>query len=382
MHIPVFLNENKVLEIPSSDLIKFKRFCELNGYQLKWKDSLHGIKIESALPQKMININLSDHGQKKEEMYMKKELTRLLNGDVLFVSNQHHEKKTADLTLVLEGRVNPYTSTPTVTILYTVDLKPHFKKHLDAFRIQNNFKRAADKNTSLLTVQLNIPKALEDSDQSFYRRLAISLASGIMDYFLDKKNSSHAFPVEVLKMFTGNHQNNQVSIAPKESSRLPKRVPGTREQLIDMYLDYTIYPSSEEEMYIIKGDIVIKNSGNTDVNNPLVCLKVDPVDTISIGGQILPPDIAETMGVHTSKGISGWKFMYEDWFERAKERGEYWISPISDFTITSGEQLKISDVQFIVKKPSQQNMARIKSFLITSEQNQKFASQNSITISF
>lgn len=386
MDIPVYINDKKVCDIPNSYLIKLKRFCDKNGYRIKWKEENPGVEIMPVLNQKKKVI--VHYGGSELEKEIVKGLMQLLRDEAVFTANNTNQSGYINLSIYVKN--NHYSGTPVVRILYNFNnIKQYLKKHLDSFNLQHSFKRIEKAQANTLIVQLHLP-ALEmkhELKEMFQKKLSLSLASGLLDLFLEKREKDHAFPLEMLHLFHRNRSVHQSYFASENKSSSIKREKTIQDEPIhaEIYLDYTIYTSTEENennTMIVTGDIFIKNIGTIDIKNPLICLKVDPVSNVTIGGQILPPEMAETMGVHSARGINGWKYVDENWFEKAKERGEYWITPISEYIIPAGERAKINDLQFLISRPKGQKMVGVKCYMYVAEQNKNIPSFNSIKIAF
>ncbi|WP_419878837.1 hypothetical protein [Brevibacillus centrosporus] len=151
----------------------------------------------------------------------------------------------------------------------------------------------------------------------------------------------------------------------------------------EVYFDYTlIHSDSEDRPFLLIGTLQVKNTGTADLYNPIVCLRVTPADSIKMGGQILPPKFVETMAVQGASGLSGWRYLNDDWFVQAQERGEYWIAPIQPVLIEpkATEAFQNFQISFL-KQPSGKGVT-VEGVVLCNNQEVNFSANNRIAISF
>ncbi|MDR7314943.1 hypothetical protein [Brevibacillus nitrificans] len=151
----------------------------------------------------------------------------------------------------------------------------------------------------------------------------------------------------------------------------------------EVYFDYTlIHSDSEDRPFLLIGTLQVKNTGTADLYNPIVCLRVTPADSIKMGGQILPPKFVETMAVQGASGLSGWRYLNDDWFAQAQERGEYWIAPIQPVLIEpkATEAFQNFQISFL-KQPSGKGVT-VEGVVLCNNQEVNFSANNRIAISF
>jgi hypothetical protein len=150
----------------------------------------------------------------------------------------------------------------------------------------------------------------------------------------------------------------------------------------EVFFDYTVLRSDvENRPFLLIGNICVKNTGTEALYNPVVCLRADPPDSIKMGGQILPPNLVETLAVQSSAGIKGWRYLENDWFTQAKERGEYWMAPIHPVRIEPNTTEMFQNFQFSVTKPETGNTVTVEGYVFFQEQGLQFAANNRIALS-
>lgn len=97
------------------------------------------------------------------------------------------------------------------------------------------------------------------------------------------------------------------------------------------YFAYAVMiPEEKEEHVTIVGDFVIENSGNTPLNDPIICLRLRPPDHAQLSGKFSFRQLQEE---------GGWTFAVDNWRQKVKE-GEYWLKPIDQTTLLPNEQLR------------------------------------------
>ncbi len=74
------------------------------------------------------------------------------------------------------------------------------------------------------------------------------------------------------------------------------------------YFTYAVMmPEQKEEDATIIGDFVIENSGNTPLNDPIICLRLRPPDHAQLSGKFSFRQMQEE---------GGWTFAVEHWREK------------------------------------------------------------------
>ncbi|MBA2877628.1 hypothetical protein [Anoxybacillus ayderensis] len=119
-------------------------------------------------------------------------------------------------------------------------------------------------------------------------------------------------------------------VALEEEKRRKKEI---KQDVVRAYAYFTyavMMPEQKEEEATIIGDFVIENSGNTPLNDPIICLRLRPPDHAQLSGKFSFRQMQEE---------GGWTFAVEDWRKKMKE-GEYWLKPIDETTLLPNEQLR------------------------------------------
>ncbi|MCM3527635.1 hypothetical protein M4D56_00825 [Cytobacillus oceanisediminis] len=152
----------------------------------------------------------------------------------------------------------------------------------------------------------------------------------------------------------------------------------------EVFLNYTMLiprPDDEEKEYMVNGSIIMKNTGDLDLKNPVICIKIPVEQGISLQGQILPPKLVAGLAMKGSDGEKGWKYVYDDWRDRVKTKGEYWITSIQELTIPPGGSEVFNGLKVLIREPKNSSVG-IHAFVYFNEGKQQYASNNTISLSF
>ncbi|MBN8207268.1 hypothetical protein JI666_00745 [Bacillus sp. NTK071] len=131
---------------------------------------------------------------------------------------------------------------------------------------------------------------------------------------------------------------------------------------------------------IIRGDLHIENCGKKNLRNPLVCFRFRPTETAVLKGKIYPIEQAETRSLDYKEGVQ-WVFPDHDWLEKAKDKGEIWISPLHPVTLVPGEQIGIKSFQIPIRSEFKEPVI-VEGFVYFQKENYRIKVSNQIVISF
>ncbi|MDQ0246437.1 hypothetical protein J2S09_004041 [Bacillus fengqiuensis] len=428
MNIKVYLSgqESGIISYPS--LAAFRLFCEQCGFSTAWDMHEQKIFVEPSLKEKTVVLKLA-YEQIHEEMA--KEL-----GEKFSVSLQQFLSNTGANVVIHDGDslsnngdffifltfssdIHP-PSTPTLTFFNNFkhkykSLKHHLHeelKHLNVDHIFEDPTKESKKNKSsfgpFLDTKCTLPEFDDQSNlHKFGENLALLFASSILYYFSQGyRSSTFSFlGPDILKVFL-NHNMKLPSAEQTEqipSSLVPADIkspsytnentaaPPTPVQMVsppektlqaEVFFDYTVIHSNKADQFIITGNFNIKNTGNDNLYNPIVCLRANLPANVQLSGQILPPNMVEGMGLRNDDGVKGWRFMDDNWYEKAQEHGEYWICPIQPLQISLAETQSVQNFQLRVNKPEKEKKVVVEGFVYFQSHDLNFASNNRIAFSF
>ncbi|MFS0917416.1 hypothetical protein [Brevibacillus sp. 179-C 1.1 NHS] len=305
-----------------------------------------------------------------------------------------------------------------------------------------HYKVPKNKNqTSIIHIQLQLPLYTDEIQlKNYAEKIALHLASGVLEYL---QNGLHIQPLaflppNLLKLFysqmffTADTERQKVAdegyqsealITNEASDQVSDQVSDLTSDLVteqysepievltmaeedleqevmihpivevpeqndlhaaaEVFFDYTlIHSESIEKPYLLIGTLQVKNTGNVELNNPIVCLRVSPVDSIKMGGQVLPPKLVETMAVQSTTGMKGWRYLEDDWFAQAMERGEYWIAPIQPVSISPQSTESFQNFQISFMKQEAGKGIVVEGVVLCNDQEVHFPANNRIAVSF
>ncbi|MFC0522010.1 hypothetical protein ACFFGV_00205 [Pontibacillus salicampi] len=396
MTISVHYQDTFIGKLNESSLILFRLFCMEKGYRLDWHSGEKRIHIEPPLDSYKVQLDFDE----TEDAFGKavaSSIKQYVREAGLVIDHNRSSLTPANFHITLEPiKQTTYMKRPNLFIMHNgstqmMQFIQHLKEQFNLFQLTHSFIKQSSSSTTppSLIVQCEMPH--QDSQttlKQYTEELAITLASGILHYFATSLGIDIAyFTKEPLLPFLD--QKPSRSSASKErpnpsASKKPiKRQQEKAVTMAEVFFDYVLYPSRELKQYMITGDLVIKNTGTVPLRNPVICLKAHPIEQISLGGQILPPAMADIYGVQTDDGIKGWRYVEENWFEKAQERGEYWITTIDESTIKPGEEAVLPSFQLTLKEKENSKEQMIVQSVVYFKQNEaSFASNNDIVIAY
>jgi hypothetical protein len=137
---------------------------------------------------------------------------------------------------------------------------------------------------------------------------------------------------------------------------------------------------SDKQSVMIRGDLQIENCGSLKLRNPLVCFRFLPSEMATLKGRIYSIEHAETKSLDSSDRIQ-WVFPDHDWLEKAKEKGEIWVSPLHPVTLKPGDKISIESFQIPIKSEFKEPVI-IEGFVYFQSDNYRIKVSNQIALSY
>ena len=103
----------------------------------------------------------------------------------------------------------------------------------------------------------------------------------------------------------------------------------------------------------------------------MICIKITPIQSASLQGQIIPAKMVSSLGTKSMSGEKGWKYVYDDWRQRVKTNGEYWISPIQVLQIPPGETTTFN-FKMNIEEPKERKSIIAQGFVYFQEEKKQF----------
>ncbi|WP_280769241.1 hypothetical protein [Salipaludibacillus daqingensis] len=145
------------------------------------------------------------------------------------------------------------------------------------------------------------------------------------------------------------------------------------------YFNYSVFfPEKEEALNetLIVGHFHIVNSGQVELNNPFIALKVTPVKAATISGKIAVTENSETV-IYTSD--EEWQHMHHDWKNILREKGEYWLKPSHCRVIKPGETLNFTNFDLRLNNIDSEGQIKVEGVCFSTEMTNGIPSMNQIT---
>ncbi|ASS96801.1 hypothetical protein [Peribacillus simplex] len=360
--------------------------------------ALHGKKIVISSDYDVkFNTYRKGHLEKKVLEYIKTFLSAC--GAKVILKDGKKESENADFHVYFSLFEIPVIKEPILELIH--NSKSTNKKLLDIFhyectRTGTKFKSnevVSGAKKPFINIQIMYPVI---TDEDFWEKLgekyAMSITIGILARFHESSPLSvlSLVPIEIFSNMFVHSENTGVNLEPtmQKEKRLPekkkflvKKPTFPKRKEAEVFLDYHIFIEEHEDRNKIKliGNLHIKNIGTEVLRNPVICLRSTPSESIKISGQILPPNVAETLGVMKNEETKGWKYMNDEWFEEM-EKGETWICPIQSKNINPRQTESLTNLQISVLQPEENSNIRVEAFVFFKEQDLEISSSNQISL--
>ncbi|QOS89596.1 MULTISPECIES: hypothetical protein [Bacillales] len=407
MDFRVKVGDKEAGTIPYESLPAFTYLFRELGFDVKPDNGNQKVQLCSALHGKKIVIS-SDYDVKRntfrKHLLERKVLEYVQTflsacGAKVILIDEKKESESADFHVYLSLFEVPVIKEPTLELIHNSKISN--KKLLDIFHYEctrtgtkfksNEVVRGA--NNPFINIQIMYPIITEeDFWKKFGEKYAMSITIGILARFHGSSPLSvlSLVPIEIFSNMFVHSQNTELILDPalQKEKRLPekkkfllKKPTINKRKEAEVFLDYHIFIEELEDRNKIKliGNLHIKNIGTEVLRNPVICLRSTPSESIKISGQILPPNVADTLGVMKNEETKGWKYMNDEWFEEM-EKGETWICPIQSKNIAPRQTESLTNLQISVLKPEENSNIRVEAFVFFKEQDLEINSSNQISL--
>lgn len=369
-------------------------FCEQQGFEAFIDQNKETINIETGRKQLPISISARSKNQQSQDAVLK--LSDILNAEGLdlmkepsiIINLDNIEQQHSDQQLIIEHNVLLDERLKNLLII-------EFNKAKIPFVLNEKKNLAADGKQ-----QLAFRSQFNEDD-----RLILSISRAFIRYCSVKPaaNNSAIVPMPLIKSWLSSfldqaplpntQERKAVTKVPEKTMKPEKNknisAVNSQDQRLkkanaEVFLNYTmLIPRSdgEEKEYMVNGSIIMKNTGDIDLKNPVICIKIPVEQGISLQGQILPPKLVAGLAMKGSDGEKGWKYVYDDWRDRVKTKGEYWITSIQELTIPPGGSEVFNGLKVLIREPKNSSVG-IHAFVYFNEGKQQYASNNTISLSF
>ncbi|MGY4690687.1 hypothetical protein [Salibacterium sp. K-3] len=393
MKLDVKFHQEKIGEIEESQLLPFLHHCRDAGFETRWNLEEKSIDIQGGLSGGHLSV-VREEENRPYEQDLRRQLKKWSASTGLTVHETDRETLGQNDHLHLfpfSTEFSEDTNEPHVTIFYYLpnemkDIKARIEKQNSPLPFHVTWKREKQRLPApLLRIVCHLPEDNSQTQwQTFSSSLSIFLVMGISRYFMERKRvtATSLSDVHLGGFFRKEPAPPEKKKTPAPAEKKAAPAPSKQQAQADVFFDYTVHTSKESSSFLVTGELIIKNAGDTPLDQPRFCLKTNPVAGVQIGGQILPPQQTEVLGVQSEAGTKGWQFMEENWLETAEERGEYWIRPIDRVRIPPAGSLALPKLQLIMDHPADSDTTVIQAAAYFENHNQSFPSSNAIRLSF
>ncbi|WP_096199120.1 hypothetical protein [Bacillus sp. FJAT-45350] len=227
----------------------------------------------------------------------------------------------------------------------------------------------------------------KSSQQSFAKDSTIQLKQKVIHYRSEVaryQNTLEQYKIK-LKKKDENYQ-----VLQNEIEKLKNKEPEVKEVTrieVQPHFSYSlILPQLEDEQrdVIIMGNFICKNIGNTDVTNPVFCLKVEPYESTRLSGKIklTPHKNNETDKLFEDSATEEWSYVHSNWKEKVNETGEHWIRPSHQTDISPGGQISFSNFNLTLSPPKKGSSIIVTGFVYFQEIQQGIPALNQIIVNY
>ncbi|WP_010283309.1 hypothetical protein [Bacillus timonensis] len=173
-------------------------------------------------------------------------------------------------------------------------------------------------------------------------------------------------------------------LAKQEEKVEPERLLG-----LNSFFNYSVIYTPEEDMIeeenhyhhiSILGDYLLENFGTAPLHQPIVCIRLSPRNGGYLSGKIATNSILTESQSDGNVPQEEWQYVHEDWKERIKKKGEYWIKPAKAAILQPKEKIHFSNFELTLIKPKEQTSVIIEAFSYCKEFPNGIPSLNKIIL--
>jgi hypothetical protein len=135
---------------------------------------------------------------------------------------------------------------------------------------------------------------------------------------------------------------------------------------------------NEVEITVI-GNLTIKNTGTSTLNNPMICIRIKPPQDVRLGGKI--GSVSHTALMIDGTHAEAWHYIHEDWKDRTLETGEHWLKPNQCKKLEPDGNLTFSN-ELRVSTEKKEKFVIVEGFFYCDEIQKGIPALNNITINF
>ncbi|WP_057767275.1 hypothetical protein [Cytobacillus praedii] len=147
-----------------------------------------------------------------------------------------------------------------------------------------------------------------------------------------------------------------------------------------VWFSYTVMlPENDEddnEVTVI-GNMIIKNTGTSVLNTPMICIRIKPPEDVRLGGKI--GSVTHTALMIDGTNSESWHYFHDNWKEQAEKTGEHWLKPNRHLKLEPGEKLSFEN-ELRIPTTKREKFVLIEGFFYSEEIKNGIRTLNNISI--
>ncbi|UII57490.1 hypothetical protein LS684_08665 [Cytobacillus spongiae] len=390
MSLIVIFEGDKIGNLSEGSLHAFSLFCEQQGLLANIDESKGQVKVaRHRIHLPIIRIECSqDQNQ---------DVCRRINQIVENCGIEHTNREESEIPFNITALEANKASKESITLHYPNHLNEKIKniilQELNISKFTYHLKDYSPKKPAdpRILVQWEYPA---NASQDHWKGQLVRVIARILIRYYKQEEQTRFFsylPNEMVKNFlvsilTSTKPTNSNPIKPPNNPQAQKQARQTivNHKQAEVFLDYRMIPpkkNKEDSEYMIFANLIVKNVGNVRLEKPVICLQVDPIKVVQIQGQAIPEKMVQVLATTSNGSEKGWKYVYSDWLKRVKEKGEYWVTPIEEVTISPNESVSYSFKMFFPEPPPTTEIV-VSGFAYFNEGKEQYSGNNHIHLDF
>lgn len=147
-----------------------------------------------------------------------------------------------------------------------------------------------------------------------------------------------------------------------------------------VWFSYTVMlPDNDEddnEVTVI-GNMIIKNTGTSVLNTPMICIRIKPPEDVRLGGKI--GSVTHTALMIDGTNSEAWHYFHDNWKELADKTGEHWLKPNRLQNLEPGENLTF-EYELRIPTTKREKFVSIEGYFYSDEIKNGIGTLNNISI--
>ncbi|KSU64377.1 hypothetical protein AS034_00605 [[Bacillus] enclensis] len=400
MEITVEISGIRQGSISYESIPAFLLFVDNLGFETSW-DSSQTLQLKPRASSKKVALShgssvTHSHRKRDLESLILKEMEGFLVHDGIEVTKKKKRNKIAntDLQMMVEVLEDKNAAKTQLDLSYTNHDSSHtwldsLQRQVEASGFSFCARKKFESSSPQLQVTIRFPKKMETSERTMkLKQASMILTMGVLAYM----NTHH--PLSSFSLIPFNELSSFLSPPPTEIKDTSKTashesnitsLPAEEMKIIEAeaYFDYHVLLHKEDSSKVkIMGSFHLKNTGTEALQNPVICFRISPVNSVKISGQILPPNVVETKGVQGDYGSKGWRYLNDSWHKEIQEKGEVWICPVHSLQIQPGHFESFQNIQMTLLQPEEHDKVSIQGFVFFNDNDLQIEANNQVSLSF